>query len=88
MNRTHAEKKAFKENWCKLNYEEANIFRNKSEQYTMVDANTGTYQCFAMLVVNQGLAFDRDGAIQRAKRYAMKCIQMRPPWSSCHELNC
>ena len=88
MNRTHAEKKGFRENWCKLKYEEAKRSRSKCEKYTTVDANTGTYQCFAMLVVNQGLAFDRNGAIQRAKRYAMKCIQMGAPWTSSHELNC
>ena len=88
MNRTHFEKKTFRENWCKLKYEEAKRFRIKSEKYSMVDANIGTYQCFAMLVVNQRLAFDRNGAIQRAKRCAMKCMQMGPPWTSCHELNC
>ena len=44
MNRTHAEKKGFKENWCKLKYEEAKRSRSKCEKYTTVDANTGTYQ--------------------------------------------
>lgn len=84
--KTHQAKLAFRKEWAEQRLQEAQESKTEKKSWRQMDANNGTYVCFAKLVENQGYQYDPTGAVLRASRYAYKCVMMQGKFVSMNKM--
>ena len=75
------EKKLFRQDWAKCKLESVRRKKTRSESWTKVDTQKGTYVPFVVLWQREG-GRDDPSALSCAVKYARKCVAMGPPWTS------
>ncbi|CAK0833824.1 unnamed protein product [Prorocentrum cordatum] len=78
--KTNDAKKEFRIQWAKEQLDSITHGKKETNEWQEVDEETGTYVPFAVLVEKMGFFFDPEGALERAKKYADKCMAMKGGW--------
>jgi hypothetical protein len=78
--KTNDAKRMWRVTWAERVYDTVTEGKRHEKSWQEVAKEKGTYVCFAVLVEKMGYTFDPRGAIERARRYADKCVAMKGDW--------
>ena len=79
--RSHKAKAAFRQRWAIMKLAEVKEQgKVRSQEYTTIDREKGSYESLARIVELQGFRADPKGAMRRGANYAKRCLAMKGQW--------
>ena len=79
--RSHKAKAAFRQRWAIMKLAEVKEQgKVRSQEYTTIDREKGSYEPLARIVELQGFRADPKGAMRRGANYAKRCLAMKGQW--------